>query len=78
MFPQYISTLTNIMIPSDPFMFDARTYSGSDTQPFGRSPAAFQLGYMTLALLFGCLASDGRWKTVRKPIGRMGFHGIYC
>lgn len=32
-----------------------KTYSGSATQPFGRSPAAFQLGYMLLALLFGVL-----------------------
>ena len=34
----------------------SRTYAGSETTPFGLSPAAFQFGYMTLALLFGNVA----------------------
>lgn len=35
-----------------------RTYAGSDTKPFGLSPAAFQFGYLTLALMFGLLAAE--------------------
>ena len=44
-----------------------KTYAGSDTKPFGLSPAAFQFGYLTLALMFGLLRLLQRCGCSRVP-----------